>query len=127
MKLLDQMMAAYERWQWISLLRSYYLGSPEEKKARLQAIMELSVELAKVTAVTIQSSAFGKAAIEAIIEGDWKKASEYCGYLTFEEERGTSEDFYRRMNELYEPFRAILMAACAEARRRESGAPSVNN
>lgn len=51
-------METFAEYQWQALLRSYFLAMRPERKARLQAIMELSCELAKIKSVSIQATAF---------------------------------------------------------------------
>lgn len=115
--LFNRMMETFAEYQWQALLRSYFLAMRPERKARLHAIMELSVELAKIKAESIQATAFGEQVIECIIEGDWKHAAEVNGYLTFED-YGERSAYYQK---LWENFRTIVMAACAEAKLREAG------
>ena len=113
----NRMLATFAEYQWASLLRSYFLAMRPERKARLHAIMELSCELAKIKAESIQATAFGEMVIEAIIEGDWKRAAEINGDLTFKD-HGERCAYYEK---LWENFRAIAIAACAEAAKREKG------
>lgn len=123
-KLFARMMDTFAEYQWKALLRSHFLAEPEEKKARLAAIRELSVELAKIEAVSIQSTRFGARVIECIVEGNWKEAEEYNSDLAFDEFPEPDRTFYAQ---LWEKFRAITMAACAEAKRREAGQASPGN
>lgn len=121
-RLMNRMMETFAEHQWRALLRSYVLAMRPERRARLQAVMELSVELAKIKAESIHATAFHEQLIEAIIEGDWKEVAKINGWLGEwgSEDRGQRE-------KLWENFRAIAMSACADAARRETGAESEDN
>ena len=124
---IDKLMTMFDEHRLKAVLRSYTLVMRDERKARLETVMELSVELAEIKKVTIQSSAFAESTIESVIEGDWDQAAKTVDLmLTFRDERHDPA-FASRMNGLYEKFRAIVVAACGEAKRREAGQPSENN
>ena len=110
-----------------ALRRSYFLAMRDERKGRLEAIMELSVELTEIKKVTMQASAFGEATIEEIIEGDWERAAETVRLMLNFPPSSHDPTYHVRMNQVYEKFRAIFMAAHAEAKRREAGQPSGGN
>lgn len=55
---------------------SWCLQSRAERKARLQAVTELSIELAAIKAKNIFATGLGEGVIEYIIEGDWDYAAE---------------------------------------------------
>jgi hypothetical protein len=57
-----------------------------ERKRRLSAVMQLSVELARVRETTQFSTRLCELAIESIIEGDWKMVSEWADYFAFDDE-----------------------------------------
>jgi hypothetical protein len=114
-KLLSRMMDTFAEHQWDSLLRSYYLAMRPERKARLAAVIELSVELVKIRAVSINSTAFHEQIIEAIIEGNWKDAAQVNGWLGDREAGDPNAEMYLK---LWENFRAITLSACAAAERR---------
>lgn len=127
-KFMRKMMDTFEEYRWHSILRSHVLAVPEERRARLKTIMELSVELAKVKETTFGSTGLAEGAIEAVIEGDWARVEQSSTYFTFEEEKGSHDPTYAdRMNKLYERFRGVLLAAAAEGKRREAGLPAGNN
>lgn len=116
----DRMMSMVEEHQVEMLSRSYCLAMRPERKARLRAIIELSVELEKIRAVSIQATGMHESIIESIIEGDWKRAAE-TDRLTLAEPKSYHPEQAEVYRKLWENFRTILMAAVAEAARRESG------
>jgi hypothetical protein len=62
---------------------SWVLQSPEEKKRRRRAIIELAIELGRIREVTQFSTLLAETAIEAVIEGDWKRVEEWAEHFTF--------------------------------------------
>ena len=57
-----------------------------ERKRRLSAVMRLSVELARISEITMFSTRLCEMAIESVIEGDWKAVSEWADHFSFESE-----------------------------------------
>lgn len=118
-KLIDRMQATFAEHQWKALLRSYVLAMRDERKARLAAIIELSVELERIRKESIYGTAFHEQVIEAIIEGDWEEAARIDALLLKPGSiDAASDEGYRK---LWENFRAIVLAACADAARRAAG------
>lgn len=121
----DRMLGTFAEHQWEALCRSYVLAMRPERKARLRAIMELSVELDRIKKVSIFGTGFHEQIIEEIIQGDWKQAAE-TNRLMLDPESATDhqpgwEEHNERYRKLWEGFRAIVMMACAEAAKRASG------
>jgi len=114
-KFFHRMMDKFAEYQWERLLASHFLQSPQEKKARLRNVMELSVELASVKGQLKFATAFGESAIEAVIEGEWKRVADHIDWLSFNDDPSTKE----RYGEAWRKFREILHAACVEARHRQ--------
>jgi len=119
--LLSRMRASLMEYQWRALLRSHILAGPEERSARVRAVIELSSELTKIRQTSSMMTWLHERAIESIIEGYWKYANDIAGWLTDPQERTEAQVA------LWAPFVATLQAACAEARRRESGRASEDN
>jgi hypothetical protein len=113
---IDRMMSTFAEHQWEMLLRSYCLAMRDEQKARLRTVLELAVELDTIKKTSNFGTAFHEQCIEAIIKGDWKDAAQVNRWLG-DPESGDNERFLA----LWEKFRAIVTAACAEAAKREKG------
>lgn len=88
--------------------QSWFMQPPAEKKRRMQAVLALAAELEKIKAVHIFGTALGEAAIERIIEGDWRGAEEYVDELSFCDSPAPEGDAQR---ELWSKFVAVLGAA----------------
>jgi hypothetical protein len=114
-KMFHRMMETFAEYQWEKLLKSYFLQMRPERRARLDAVIELAVELDAIQKQEIFATAFGRSAIEAVIEGDWKTARDHVDWLSFREERPEVQSKY---GPLWERFRVILLAASAEAESR---------
>lgn len=123
-KFFEKMRAQFDEYRFRMLLRSHFLQSREERQARVRAIIELSAELHRIRQTKIFATRLGESAIEAVIEGDWKRAEEFIPELSFDDE---DEDTKARYGPLWEPFTATLRAVCAEAKLREAGADSPDN
>jgi hypothetical protein len=74
--------------------RSWVTQTNEEQKRRLQFILELAVELAKVREQTNFSTGLAESAIEAIITGDWILVESYAELFCFDGEDGQLRDRY---------------------------------
>lgn len=114
--ILRRMFDGVPEWKRQQVMRSHCLQAPEEKKARLKLIQDLSIELASVREQQVFATAFGVTAIEAVVEGDWKRVADHIDWLSFREE---SEDLRAKVSPLWEKFREMLRIACVEARHRE--------
>ena len=73
---------------------SWALQSQEERKRRRHAIIELAIELGRIRTVTQFSTLLAEAAIEAVIEGDWKRVEEWAGHFAFVGESAELRDKY---------------------------------
>lgn len=80
--------------------------------------MALSVELGKIRRHGDFATGLAEAALEDIIEGDWKRAAMFVKWVTFEDARPCVRDHY---TPLWEDFRTILQAAVNDARIRAQG------
>lgn len=118
-KLFNRMLGTFAEHQWAALLRSYVLAMKPERKARLSTIVALSVELERIKAESIYATSLHEQVIEAIIQGDWKEVAEVNAMLA--EPHGIDEEYNARYRRLWEGFRAVTLAACADAARREAG------
>lgn len=98
--------------------QSWFLQDRGERKLRLKTIIALSVELERIRKITLQATALGEGAIEAIIEGDWKRAEEYAGDLTFPDE---APEYVETFRKLWEPFVVLIQTAAAESKRLVPG------
>lgn len=108
----------YEAWALRRFQASWYCAERRERKARLQAIVELSVELEKIRAVSNFSTGLGEAAISDVIDGDWQSVKTWAGLFTFAHEGGATEVMHRP---LWERFVDLLVCAAGSAEARESG------
>lgn len=106
----DKLYAMYGEFRMKQVSRSWCLASREESKLRLRTVMALSVELDRIKRVSIFSTGLAEGAIEAVIEGDWKRAAEWGSDLTFADDSIAKESH----GALWEPFVILLRAACAE-------------
>lgn len=120
---LDKMNALYYETKLKKVYESFCLVDRDERKARLNTVMALSVELHKIKEVNRFGTALGEAPIEAIIEGDWEYAATYIEHFTYKDE---GEALAAEIAPLWEPYRVILQTAVAEARRRRTSPTSVH-
>lgn len=109
--------AALER-----LAASYCVASKAERKARLNAITELVLELDKIRKETIFATGLAEAVISSVIEGDWRAVESEARDLTFESSIDREE--YVAAAKLYERFVFIAQAACRAAKLRAAGRPT---
>lgn len=110
-----RMFDGFPEYQRQRLTRSHCLQPPEEKKARVKLVQELSLELAEIRK-TERFVLFGETAIEAVIEGDWKQVADVMGWLTFQDE---PLQYMQQVAPKWEKFRRLLRVACVEARHRQ--------
>jgi hypothetical protein len=88
------------------LSSSWSLQQREERRRRLDAVMRLSVELARVRETTGFSTRLAEMAIESVIEGDWKMVEEWADHLAFSDE---GEDQRQKYGTIYAIFRELLL------------------
>ena len=84
------------------LARSWSLQPREEKKRRLNAVVQLSAELSRIREITVFSTALAEQAIEAVIEADWKMVKSWAEHFAFDDD---CHDF----TPIYAPFRELLL------------------
>ena len=87
---------------------SWVLQSPEEKRRRRHAVVELAIELGRIRDVTQFSTLLAEAAIEAVIEGDWKRVEEWADHFTFV---GESDELRDRHAPIFAVFTEMLRQA----------------
>lgn len=95
------------------LSASWAIQTREERKRRLGAVMQLSVELAKICETMTFSSRLAESAIEAVIEGDWKMVEEWAEYFAFADER---EEIRIPCAPVYATFRELLLQVLRTAK-----------
>lgn len=101
------------------LQRSLFSAARPERQARRRAIIELSVELDAVRKQDAFSTAFGKLAIDAVIEGNWQELRELAAYGKFEEE---SEEVRARYVPLWKSMVDKMLAVALEGETRAQAA-----
>ena len=79
-----------------------------ERRRRLGAVMQLSIELAAIRQTTLFSTRLCELAIESVIEGDWKMVSEWAEGFTFDDEGGELRAKYAPV---FATFRELLLQA----------------
>jgi len=110
----DRIFTRFAEYRWESILRSYTLASKEERRLRLDAVMDLSAALARIQQKNIYGTRLhGESLIESIIEGDWMRAKEIANDITFDDHHDDEERRY--FTELWEPFRTRALVACEAA------------
>jgi hypothetical protein len=114
-EMITRMFEGFPAHQRGRIMQSHFLQSPEEKKARLKLVQELSLELAEVKKQQ-RFTLFGETAMEAVIEGDWKKVADVMGWLSFSREPLES---MREQAPSWARFRELLRLGCVEARYRD--------
>lgn len=97
------------------LMQSHCIQDPEEKKARVKLVQELSLELAEIRK-SERFILFGETAIEAVMEGDWKQVADVSEWLTFS---GEAFEYRQHMARVWTKYREALRVACVEARHRQ--------
>lgn len=114
----DRVLGMVEESQVKKLLSSYCMAMRPERRARMRHILELAVELDKIKQKSVFGTAFHEQCIEAIIEGDWEEVARTNAFLA---EPGCMPEHREEYVKLWENFRTLVMAACAEAKLRQAG------
>lgn len=96
------------------VLRSWCLQPRDERKARLRAVIELSVELARIRAIDAFATAIGESVIEDVIQGDWDRAEEGAEFFLF---NGEGEELRAKYGLLWTNFVTLVRTFCAEHKR----------
>lgn len=102
------------------LKQSLFMQDRDARFFRTDAVIQLSIEYGKARARSIFSSAFGRAAIEYMMLGDWKEARAYADLLQF---HGEGEEVRSRYAPVWETFVTMVHSLCDEAERIERGEP----
>lgn len=87
---------------------SWFNQKRKERKRRLDFVMELSVELAKIKEQMTFATRLAELAIESIIEGDWNMVKGWADDLSFNNER---DEIKSNCDEVYARFRELLLQA----------------
>lgn len=95
------------------LATSWAIQSLENRRRRLQTVIRLSQELARIQETTEFSVRLAELAIEAVIEGDQKTVEEWTSYFTFTME---NNNLRRKCAPIYETFRELLLQALRSAK-----------
>ncbi len=119
-KFVDQLMALYGAHRLEQVARSFCLADREERKARLRAVMALSVELERIKAESIFGTGLAEGVIEDIIEGNWRAALDLGMTFTFADER---EDLRVRESTRWAKFVEIVRVECALGENRAKAEP----
>jgi hypothetical protein len=88
------------------LTASWAIQPREERKRRLGAVMQLSVELTRIQETTAFSTRLAESAIEAVIEGDWKQVEEWTAHFTFADE---NDQIRQQYAPIFTVFRELLL------------------
>lgn len=122
--MLDRVFAALDARRLERVMDSWLFVDWEERRARLEAVVELSAELERIRAVDRFSSLLGAGLIDDLIQGDWDAMERMAGHLTFS---GEDEGTQARYSPLWERFVSLARFAAADGRRRRSGTPSLRS
>jgi sugar phosphate isomerase/epimerase len=113
-ELLEKFRERFGEHQLERFAESWFQQSQDERRARRRVVIELAVALDAIRKVSGFATGLGEAAIESVIEGDWRAVDEWATDFTFAHERDELRDRYAP---LWAPFVAILRA---ELRRRDT-------
>jgi len=115
-KLMKQLMEMTEDYMQKLLFKSWCLQQRDERKARLAAVMELSVELDKIRRVNQFGTGLAETVLENIIQGEWERAHEGAQLFRFNEE---NQELRNQFAPLWNKFVVLTEAACVLTRVRE--------
>lgn len=116
----DSLMEGYTQSQFEMVARSFFLLPKEERRRRLKAIINLSIELGRIRDIDIHATGLGEIAIENLIEGDLDGVKDWAEHFTFNierqgykdyAERYATLDYVERYATLWSKFRELLLAA----------------
>lgn len=107
-RFIDTLRAEYTNWQLERLNRSWTVQTKAIRKRRLEAIIQLSIELGKIREIDIFGTTFGGGVIENLIEGDLSDVRAYAGFMDFACE---GEDLRARYAPIWAKFREMALAA----------------
>ena len=80
----------------------------EVRRRRLDAVMKLSIELARLREMPAFSTRLAEMALESVIGGDWKMVDEWAEHFAFADE---GEDLRQKYVPLFSIFRELLLQA----------------
>lgn len=123
-ELMRMMMGSYWRHQIQRAQAAWHVQDQNERRARIEIVVALSVELERIKTISSFSTLVFRGAIEAVIEGDWKHVADFAEWCLFGDEIPEIRDHYVP---IWEGYRTILLAACAAERERRSGKPRLKN
>jgi hypothetical protein len=121
-KFLEMMAEMYTEHQLEMIAQCFFMQGRDERRRRLRAIMDLSVERQRLLNLHgrrpeephkpqgFQASAFMEEVIKNLIDGNLKEVREYADMYLFKGE----EEWAKPWIEVYAKFRAIALAAIAE-------------
>lgn len=107
-RFLDAMRAKYTDLELERIDRSWGIQTRETCKRRLEAVIQLSIELGKIREIDPFATRFGSAAIEELIKGDLMAVLRLAGDMDFKDER---EDLQARYGPIWAKFRDMALAA----------------
>ena len=107
-RFLDTLRGNYTDWQLERLDRSWTVQEKSTRKRRLEAIIQLSIELGKIREIDKFGTTFGAVVIEKLIEGDLKEARQYASDMNFE---GEGEELRDRYVPIWAKFKEMALAA----------------
>ncbi len=107
-RFLDTLREKYTDWELERVDRSWIIQPKETRKRRLEAIIQLSIELGKIREIDHFGTAFGGVVIEKLIEGDLEEARSFAGDMDFE---GEGEELRARYVPIWAKFRNMALSA----------------
>lgn len=107
-RLLETLRANYTDWELERIDRSWAIQPKPTRKRRLEAIIQLSIELGKIREIDIFGTAFGEEVIEELIEGDLEDARGCAGLMDFS---GENDELRARYVPIWAKFQAMALAA----------------
>ena len=95
------------------LAGSWCIQPRDEKRRRLNTVMHLSIELARIRETMEFSTRLAEAAIEAVIEGDWKAVEDWATHFAFDDE---GEELRQQCAPIFITFRELLLQVLRAAK-----------
>jgi hypothetical protein len=112
----DKLEERFDEFYKEAFERSWFAANRPERKHRIKYVLQLSAELERIKAQSIQATLLGQAAIEDLIEGNYREMIVLHDDLSFADE---DEEFRDRYVQLWTRFRELLQ----EAYDRRPGQP----
>ena len=120
--LIEKTLEGLAKWHQQRFERCWFNADRVERRARLDAITTLIVELQDIQRREIFACGPARGIVEDVIDGDWKRAEEGADYFLFLDEDASLREKYAP---IWSTFRALVRGACHEARLRAEGKPTV--